>query len=230
MNQWQGGYDVVYAVRDERAGEARWRLTAIALFYKLLHRIAGGHIPENVGDFRLLSRRVIDALASMPERARFLRGMTSWVGFRQTGVSYHRDARFAGESKYPPRKLLRLALDGITSFSAVPMQLAAWLGFVLVGFCLAVFAWVLYSRFFTDHTPQGWTSLLAVVLLLGGVQLLSLGIIGQYIARIFEETKQRPLYLVSEQRNAPEERFPANVSVDFERAGPRHAAETENLN
>ena len=144
--------------------------------------------------------------------------------------SYHRDARFAGESKYPPRKLLRLALDGITSFSAVPMQLAAWLGFVLVGFCLAVFAWVLYSRFFTDHTPQGWTSLLAVGLLLGGVQLLSLGIIGQNIARIFEETKQRPLYLVSEERNAPGDGFPTGARVDFEQTGSRRSAETENLN
>jgi glycosyltransferase involved in cell wall biosynthesis len=218
VEQWRGGYDVVYAIRDERAGEARWRLAAIAVFYKLLHRIAGGDIPENVGDFRLLSRRVVDALASMPERARFLRGMTSWVGFRQTGVAYHRDARFAGESKYPPRKLLRLALDGITSFSVVPMQLAAWLGFALVGFCLVVFAWVFYSRFFTDSAPQGWTSLLAVVLLLGGVQLLSLGIIGQYIARIFEETKQRPLYLVSEHRESLGESSRADTRAESSNA------------
>jgi dolichol-phosphate mannosyltransferase len=198
--RWREGYDVVYAVRAERAGEARWRLTAITLFYKLLRRIAGNQIPENVGDYRLLSRRVVDALAGMPERARFIRGMTSWVGFRQTGVEYQRDARYAGESKYPLGKLLRLALDGIISFSTVPMQIVAWLGFVLVGFCLAVLAWTLYTRIFTDNAPQGWTSLLVVVLLLGGVQLLSLGIIGQYIARIFEEAKQRPLYLVSERR------------------------------
>jgi glycosyltransferase involved in cell wall biosynthesis len=198
LQQWRAGFDVVYAVRDSRAGEARWRLVAIGLFYKLLRRIAGGNIPENVGDFRLLSRPVVEALRAMPERTRFLRGMTNWVGFNQTGVRYERDARFAGKSNYPPGKLLRLALDGITSFSTVPMQLAAWLGFALVGFCLIVLVWTFYTRLFTDQAPQGWTSLLAVVLLLGGVQLLSLGIIGQYIARIFEETKQRPIYLISE--------------------------------
>lgn len=200
--RWRDGYDVVYAVRDTRAGEPRWRLAAISVFYKLLRRFSGDDIPENVGDFRLLSRRVVEALSSMPERTRFLRGMTSWVGFPQTGVGYHREERYAGESKYPLRKLLRLALDGITSFSAVPMQLVAWLGFVLVGFCVAVLAWTIYTRLFTDQAPQGWTSLLAVVLLLGGVQLLSLGIIGQYIARIFEETKQRPLYFVVDRSEA----------------------------
>ena len=196
--RWHDGNDVVYAVRAQRAGERAWRLAAIRLYYKLLRRIAGNDIPENVGDFRLMSRRVVDALNAMPERSRFLRGMTSWVGFRQVGVEYDRDARYAGESKYGPRKLLRLALDGITSFSTVPIKLVAWLGFVCVVFCLIVLAWALYTRFFTDAAPQGWTSLLVVVLLLGGVQLLSLGIIGQYVARIFDEAKQRPLYLVSE--------------------------------
>ncbi len=196
--RWREGFDVVYAVRNERAGEARWRLAAIAAFYKLLRRIAGNNIPENVGDFRLISRRVLLALGSMPERARFLRGMTSWVGFEQVGVDYHRDARFAGESKYPPRKLLRLALDGLTSFSTVPLQLVTWLGLMSIAFCGAVFVWTFYTRLFTNQAPQGWTSLLAVVLLLGGVQMLSLGIIGQYIARIFEEAKQRPLYFISE--------------------------------
>ena len=196
--RWREGYDVVYAVRRERAGEAAWRLAAIRIYYKLLRRIAGNEIPENVGDFRLMSRRVVDALRAMPERARFLRGMTTWVGFRQVGVDYDRDARFAGESKYGPRKLLRLALDGITSFSTVPIKLVAWLGFACVLFCLIVLAWALYTRFFTDAAPQGWTSLLVVVLLLGGVQLLSLGIIGEYVARIFDEAKQRPLYFVAE--------------------------------
>ncbi|HKB92711.1 MAG TPA: glycosyltransferase family 2 protein [Gaiellaceae bacterium] len=196
--RWRDGFDVVYAIRAERTGEKRARLLAIRVFYKLLRRIAGSEIPENVGDFRLMSRRVVDAIDAMPERARFLRGMTSWVGFEQTGVPYTRDPRYAGSSKYPPRKLLQLALDGITSFSTVPIRLVAWLGFVLVVFCFGVLAWVLYTYFFTDRAPQGWTSLLAVVLLLGGVQLLSLGIIGQYVARIFEESKQRPLYLVSE--------------------------------
>jgi polyisoprenyl-phosphate glycosyltransferase len=211
--RWREGFDVVYAVRRERTGEKRARLLAITAFYKLLRRIAGSEIPENVGDFRLMSRRVVDALGAMPERARFLRGMTSWVGFRQTGVTYVREARFAGESKYPPRKLLQLALDGITSFSTIPIRLVTWLGFLLVVFCLGVLAWVLYAHFFTSRVPQGWTSLLAVVLLLGGVQLLSLGIIGQYVARIFEEAKQRPLYLISETVGDPaaERRVPASA-------------------
>lgn len=196
--KWRDGFDVVYAIRGERAGEPRLRLASISLFYRLLHRITPTEIPQNAGDFRLLSRRAADAIAAMPERARFLRGMTSWIGYRQTGVPYTRDARFAGESKYPARKLVRLALDGITSFSTAPIKLVTALGFALVVFCAAVLAWTLYVRFFTSHHPQGWTSVIAVVLLLGGVQLLSLGVIGQYVARIFDETKQRPLYLVDE--------------------------------
>ncbi|HEX6788726.1 MAG TPA: glycosyltransferase family 2 protein [Gaiellaceae bacterium] len=198
VGKWREGFDVVYAIRGEREGEPRLRLASISLFYRLLYRITSTEIPQNVGDFRLLSRRAADAITAMPERARFLRGMTSWIGFRQTGVSYTREARFAGESKYPPRKLLRLALDGITSFSTAPIKLVTALGFALVVFCAAVLAWTLYVRFFTSHHPQGWTSVIAVVLLLGGVQLLSLGVIGQYVARIFDETKQRPLYLVDE--------------------------------
>ena len=198
VSRWRDGYDVVYAVRTEREGESRLRLLSIAVFYKVMRRVAGGDIPENVGDFRLMSRRVVDALAAMPERARFLRGMTSWVGFRQTGVAYRRDPRYAGASKYPPRKLVRLALDGITSFSTVPIKLVAWIGFALVVVCLGVLVWVLYTRLFTNDAPQGWTSLLVVVLLLGGVQLLSLGVIGEYVARIFDEAKQRPLYFVAE--------------------------------
>jgi glycosyltransferase involved in cell wall biosynthesis len=196
--RWREGYDVVYAVRDVRDGENPLRLLAIRVFYKLLRRASGNDIPENVGDFRLISRRVVEALAAMPERARFLRGMTSWVGFRQIGVSYRREARYAGESKYPVRKLVRLALDGLTSFSTVPVQLVAWLGFVFVVFCFGVLGWTLYTRLATNSAPQGWTSLVAVVLLLGGVQLLSLGVIGQYVARIFDETKQRPLYFVAD--------------------------------
>jgi glycosyltransferase involved in cell wall biosynthesis len=196
--KWRDGFDVVYAIRGEREGEPRLRLASISLFYRMLHRITPTGIPENAGDFRLLSRRAADAIAAMPERARFLRGMTSWIGYRQTGVPYTREARFAGESKYPTRKLVRLALDGITSFSTAPIKLVTALGFALVVFCVGVLIWTLYVRFFTSHHPQGWTSVIAVVLLLGGVQLLSLGVIGQYVARIFDETKQRPLYLVDE--------------------------------
>jgi polyisoprenyl-phosphate glycosyltransferase len=196
--KWREGFDVVYAVRSDREGEPRLRLASISLFYGLLHRITATSIPQNAGDFRLLSRRAADAIAAMPERARFLRGMTSWIGYRQTGVPYRREARYAGESKYPTRKLVRLAFDGITSFSTAPIKLVTAIGFALVVFCIGVLAWTLYVRFFTDNPPQGWTSVIAVVLLLGGVQLLSLGVIGQYVARIFDETKQRPLYFVEE--------------------------------
>jgi dolichol-phosphate mannosyltransferase len=196
--RWKEGFDVVYAVRERRDGESRFRLVAIAVFYRLLRRMTSTDIPADTGDFRLLSRRAVDSLARMPERARYLRGMTSWIGFPQTGVTYRRDARFAGDSKYPLAKLVRLASDGIASFSTAPIKLLTRIGFVMIVFCAGVLAWTLYTRFFTHNAPQGWTSLLAVVLLLGGMQLLGMGIVGQYIARIFEETKQRPLYLVAE--------------------------------
>lgn len=196
--RWQEGYDVVYAVREHRAGESRLRLLAIAAYYRLMRRMAATDIPADTGDFRLLSRRAVDSLARMPERARYLRGMTSWIGFRQIGVTYRRDPRFAGTSKYPLTKLIRLASDGIASFSIAPIRLLTRLGFVMIIFCAGVLAWTLYVRFFTHDAPQGWTSVLAVVLLLGGVQMVGMGIVGQYIARIFEETKQRPLYFVAE--------------------------------
>jgi polyisoprenyl-phosphate glycosyltransferase len=195
---WEEGYDVVYAFRERREGESRLRLFAIGAFYRVFRRMAATDIPADTGDFRLLSRRAVDALARMPERARYLRGMTSWIGFRQTGVGYRRDARYAGTSKYPFTKLVGLALDGITSFSVAPIRVVTRLGYVMLVFCVGVLAWTLYTRFFTDNAPQGWTSLLAAVLLLGGMQMLGIGIVGQYIARIFEETKQRPLYFVAE--------------------------------
>jgi len=196
--KWDEGYDVVYAIRESRAGESRARLATASLFYRLFRRIARTPIPENAGDFRLLSRRATNAIVAMPERARFLRGMTTWIGYRQTGVTYARDPRYAGESKYPVSKSLRLAVDALTSFSTAPIKLVTAVGFALVVFCVGVLVWTFYVRFFTAHPAQGWTSVIAVVLLLGGVQLLSLGVIGQYVARIFEESKQRPLYLVDE--------------------------------
>ena len=196
--RWEEGFDVVYAVRERRDGESRLRLLAIGAFYRLFRRMAATDIPADTGDFRLLSRRAVDSLARMPERARYLRGMTSWIGFRQIGVTYRRDSRFAGASKYPLTKLLRLASDGIASFSIAPIRLLTRLGFVMIVFCAGVLAWTLYTRFFTHNAPQGWTSVLAVVLLLGGVQMVGMGIVGQYIARIFEETKQRPLYFVAD--------------------------------
>jgi dolichol-phosphate mannosyltransferase len=198
VSRWHDGFEVVHAVRTERAGERRWRLLAIDVYYGVLGRIAGTNIPSQSGDFRLFSRRALDALGSMPERARYIRGMASWIGFHQTAVSYARDPRGSGRTKYPLRKLVHLGADGILSFSTVPLKLVSILGGILVVFCSAVLAWSLYSRLFTSHYPAGWTSVIAVVLLLGGVQLLSLGVIGQYVARIFDEAKGRPLYLVAE--------------------------------
>ena len=196
--RWRDGFDVVYAVRSRRAGETRFKLATASLFYKTINRMSSVEIPEQAGDFRLLSRQALDALLSMPERARFLRGMTSWVGFRQVGVPYERDARHAGTTKYPLKRMLGFANDAVTSFSTAPIRLVVGLGFVSVLICLAALVWTLYLRFFTDETVQGWASVIVVVLFLGGIQLISLGIIGQYVGRIFEEVKARPLYVVAE--------------------------------
>jgi dolichol-phosphate mannosyltransferase len=196
--KWHEGFDVVYGVRTAREGETRFKLWTAAAFYRALRSISHVDIPADAGDFRLLSRRAVDALALMPERARFLRGMTSWVGFRQVAVEYEREARYAGKTNYSRRRMITLALDAITSFSTAPIRVVTSLGFVLVLFCVGVLAWTVYVRLFTDTAVAGWTSLLAVVLLLGGMQFVALGVIGQYVARIFEEAKQRPLYLVSE--------------------------------
>jgi len=196
--RWQEGYDVVYGVRERREGETRFKLATASLFYKGINRMSPVDIPAQAGDFRLLSRRALDALREMPERARFLRGMTSWIGFRQTGVPYAREARFAGSTKYPLRRMLRFASDAVTSFSTTPIRFVTVLGFVTVLLCLVALVWTLYLRLFTEQTIQGWTSVVVVVLFLGGVQLVSLGIIGQYVGRIFDEVKGRPLYVVDE--------------------------------
>ena len=196
--RWREGYDVVYAVRERRTGESRFKLATAAVFYKGINRLSSTEIPEQAGDFRLLSRRALDGLLAMPERARFLRAMSTWIGFRQIGVPYGRDARYAGETKYPFRKMARLATDAVTSFSTAPIRAVTTLGLVSVAFCMLALVWTLYLRLFTDRTIQGWTSVLVVVLFLGGVQLLSIGIIGQYVGRIYDEVKGRPLYLVEE--------------------------------
>ena len=198
VTKWHEGFDVVYALRTRREGETRFKRWTAAVFYRLLRGMTRVEIPADAGDFRLLSRRAVDALARMPERARFLRGMTSWLGFPQVGVQYERDARYAGETKYPTRRMIGFALDAVTSFSTTPIRIVTGLGFLLVAFCAVVLGWTVYIKLFTSTAVQGWTSVLGVVLLLGGVQLVSLGIIGQYVGRIFEEAKQRPLYLVGE--------------------------------
>jgi glycosyltransferase involved in cell wall biosynthesis len=196
--QWRAGYDIVFAVRENRKGESVFKRGTAALFYRLLRHLTTIHIPVDAGDFRLMSRRAVEALKPIRERNRFVRGLVSWIGFRHTSVTFVRDVRHAGETKYPLRKMARFALNGIISFSFLPLQLASYLG-VAVSFIS--FAYIVYAvgvTLFTDRAVQGWASVIIAVLFIGGVQLISLGIIGEYIGRIHEEVKQRPLYLIDE--------------------------------
>lgn len=195
--RWREGFDVVYAVRRRR--KEMWaKVLAYKFFYWLLHRVSYLDIPLDSGDFSLMDRRVVELLATMPERNRFVRGLRTWVGLRQTGFEYERDARFAGESKYSFTKLMRLAFDGLVSYSFVPLRMVSNIGMLVSLSALAYMLYLLLARAFGDTTIQGWTSTVVIVLFLGGIQLLSLGIIGEYIGRIFDEVKQRPQYVVSE--------------------------------
>jgi dolichol-phosphate mannosyltransferase len=199
--KWRQGYDVAYGVRRTRQGETFFKLLTAKVFYRTIRRLTNVDIPVDTGDFRLMDRKAVDALLAMGERHRFIRGMVSWVGFNQTAVLYDRASRRYGNTHFPVRKMLRFALDGITSFSTAPLQIAMYLGFFTAGFALCVSAWALYTNFFTDKAVQGWTSLILVVLFLGGVQLVALGIIGEYIGRIYDEVKNRPLYIVARTKN-----------------------------
>lgn len=196
--KWREGYDVVYGVRASREGETWFKLFTAKLFYRLIYRITDIEIPLDTGDFRLMDRRVVDAIRRMPERNRFLRGMVPWVGFRQTGVTYERRARYAGESKFSSmRQMLPFALDAITSFSYLPLQLATFMGFGLAALSAIAIIAVITLRLFGPSSPLlGQATTLVTVLFLGGVQLISLGIIGEYLGRIYDEVKGRPLYLV----------------------------------
>jgi len=200
--KWHEGYEVVYAVRAERAGESWFKKFTAALFYRIIYRITDVKIPLDTGDFRLLDRKVVNVMNSMRERHRFLRGMASWVGFKQIGVNYRRAARHAGETKYPFRKMLRLALNAVTSFSYFPLQVATFVGFAAAGLAILAIPIVIYMRMTGSQAFFGQATTLISVLFLGGVQLISLGILGEYIGRLYDEAKGRPLYIVSE---APEE-------------------------
>jgi dolichol-phosphate mannosyltransferase len=188
---------VVYAIRAKRQGESWFKLATASLFYRTMYRITDVDIPLDTGDFRLMDRKVVEAVKNMPEHHRFLRGMVSWVGFRQTGVEYTRSPRFAGETKYPLRKMLRFAWDGMTGFSYFPLQLATYLGFGIAVLSVLSILVVIYLRAFTGAEPlKGQATTLVMVLFLGSVQLISLGIIGEYLGRIYNEVRGRPLYLV----------------------------------
>ncbi|WP_256761213.1 glycosyltransferase family 2 protein [Cohnella sp. WQ 127256] len=199
--RWREGYDVVYGKRIDRKGESWFKKFTAAMFYRLLRSMTSVNIPVDTGDFRLMDRKVCDALTSMRERSRFIRGMVSWAGFKQTSVDYVRDERFAGETKYPLRKMIRLSLDAMTSFSTRPLKIASILGFVLSAVGFVYLFIVLYQRIFTDTTTQGWTSMIAISLLFHGITLSLLGVLGEYIGRTYEESKGRPLYLVAEAVN-----------------------------
>ena len=196
--KWEQGYDVVYGTRKSREGENAFKLVTARGFYRLLNRLSEVPIPMDTGDFRLMGRAVVDTLKDMPERQRFIRGMVSWVGFNQVALPYDRAERFAGTSKYPLRKMLSFAADGILSFSVKPLQLAIAMGLISAGLALIGIIYVLYLRIATQTWVEGWTTLMITLLFMGGVQLLSLGIIGEYIGRIYSEVKQRPLYIVRE--------------------------------
>jgi len=198
LEQWRQGFDVVYAVRRRRAGDsATKRLTAFG-FYRLMGRLSSTNIPADTGDFRLMDRCVVEALAQLPERSRFMKGLFAWVGFRQTAIHYDRDARQGGASGWSYWKLWNFALDGITSFSRVPLQVLSGGGLLIAGVALLYGAWMVLRTLLFGIDLPGYASLMTAVLLLGGLQLIGLGVLGEYLGRVFEEVKRRPLYLVRE--------------------------------
>jgi dolichol-phosphate mannosyltransferase len=196
--KWKEGYQVVYAVRAEREGETWFKKVTAAVFYRLIYMITDVKIPLDSGDFRLMDRKVVNVLKTMRERHRFPRGMSAWVGFRQVGVPYKRAARFAGVTKYPFKKMLKLALNAITGFSYFPLQLATYFGFISAGIAALAIPLVIIMRLMGSQFFEGQATTLIAVLFLGGVQLISLGVLGEYLGRIYDEAKGRPLYIISE--------------------------------
>jgi dolichol-phosphate mannosyltransferase len=202
--KWREGYEVVYAVRADREGESWFKLMTASVFYRLISLITDVDIPMDTGDFRLLDRKAVDVLNRMRERHRFLRGMSAWIGFKQIGVSYSRAARYAGETKYPFKKMFKFALDAVTSFSYFPLQVATYFGFFLAGISLLAIPVVIATRLAGSQAFFGQATTLIAVLFLGGVQLISLGILGEYLGRLYDEAKGRPLYIV---REAPDDQY-----------------------
>jgi glycosyltransferase involved in cell wall biosynthesis len=208
--KWREGNDVVYGKRIARRGETWFKKLTATFFYRLLRSLTSVNIPVDTGDFRLMDRKVCDTLCAMKEQSRYIRGMVSWAGFRQTSVDYVREERYAGETKYPLRKMIRLSMDAITSFSTKPLKIAGILGFLMSAAGFVYLLVVLYLRLFTDATTPGWSSLIVISLLFHGITLSLLGVLGEYIGRIYEEAKSRPLYVVSD-------------AVNFEKAPDRKA-------
>jgi dolichol-phosphate mannosyltransferase len=221
--KWKEGYDVVYGRRGERQGETAFKKATAFVFYRLLRGLTDVDIPPDVGDFRLIDRKVCEVMSRIRERNRFVRGLISWVGFRQTAVSYVREKRFAGETKYPLSKMLRFAFDAIFGFSYRPLKLASYLGVLtsLAGFIYFVYA--MYLKFFTSRTVQGWTSIIGLNLVFNGIVLLILGIMGEYLGRIYDESKARPFYVVRDKLGFEDERRDRGEPVE-ELPRPRRIA------
>ena len=196
--KWQEGFEVVYAKRRTRDGENFLKKLTAKLFYRALKRITSISIPVDTGDFRLIDRKIVNVLKEMPEQQKFLRGQISWIGFRQTFVEYNRNSRNAGKTGYTYKKMIRFALDGITSFSNFPLKFATMAGFVVSGISFFIILYALYERFITKNYVAGWASLMLSILFLGGIQLISIGIIGEYISRLSANIRNRPLYIVNE--------------------------------
>ena len=221
VEKWMDGYDVVYGVRADREGETAFKLWTAKAFYRCIAHLSDTRIPVDTGDFRLMDRRVVNALLEMPERDRFVRGMVSWLGFSQIGISYHREARTAGVTKFSFLKMLRFAMDGIFSFSVLPLRVATWTGFAASGLAIAGIVIAVIERLLGVHgLVKGWTSILIAVLFIGGVQLICMGIIGEYVGRTYGESKRRPLYVLRErigfearEARSPQQRRPRISSL-----------------
>jgi dolichol-phosphate mannosyltransferase len=199
--KWKQGYDVVYAKRKKRKGETFFKLITAKYFYKFLSYMSDVKIPRDTGDFRLMDKKVVEAFKAMPERNRFVRGMISWVGFNQTYIEYGRDERFAGETKYPLKKMIKFAVDGIIAFSSKPLRIMTTVGVMTIFFAFAILIYSIVVKLSGLYTAPGWTSLMVALTFFSGIQLLSLGILGEYIARIYDESKNRPLYIIRERIN-----------------------------
>jgi len=198
IKKWKEGYDVVYGVRKKRKGESFFKKATALIFYRLLNRMTDINIPLDAGDFRLMDKKVANNLKKIREKNRYIRGLTSWIGFKQISVLYEREKRLAGHTKYPFKKMLKFAFDAIFSFTNFPLKIATYFGFLVAGLSFLYLIYVLYIKIFTNITIPGWSSLIVAVLFLGGVELVCIGIIGEYIGRIGEEVKKRPLYVIKE--------------------------------
>ena len=198
IEKWQAGYDIVYGIRSQRKGESFFKKFTAVLFYRLIRMATSIDIPENVGDFYLLDRKVVEVLNQMEERHRFLRGMVAWVGFKKIGIEYIREPRFAGKTKFGLWKMVKFSFDAATSFSFLPLRIIAITGTLISGMAFLGILVIIYQKLFTDTTITGWSSLMVLGLFMGGIQLLAIGLIGEYIARIGDDVKRRPLYIIKE--------------------------------